>query len=259
MIGRELKRILQKPAALVCIVVYIGIMILGVETDLRAGYEIGIFNLFYLTENYGVTAFVRTLIFPIVAAGNYFDERKGHYDWLMQMRSGQRRYCIAKIVSAVLGGIVLYMISVLLFFTLCVVFVPGVRQGGTVESIKLLFGGTLSGSDPFWYKMALSIGYYPTTVLYALGYSFQIGIYVLIGLCVSVFCTNHYVFYTMPFLLTRIGSYLGGFMTWELYMPMGGEFAADGGLIICLTRNLAAYAVLGFLYYREMKWRGING
>ena len=23
--------------------------------------------------------------------------------------------------------------------------------------------------------------------------------------------------------------------------------------------NLAAYAVLGFLYYREMKWRGING
>ena len=28
---------------------------------------------------------------------------------------------------------------------------------------------------------------------------------------------------------------------------------------ICLTRNLAAYAVLGFLYYREMKWRGING
>ena len=79
MIGRELKRILQKPAALVCIVVYIGIMILGVETDLRAGYETGIFDLFFLTENYGVTAFVQTLIFPIVAAGNYFDERKGHY------------------------------------------------------------------------------------------------------------------------------------------------------------------------------------
>ena len=156
MIGRELKRILQKPAALVCIVVYIGIMILGVETDLRAGYETGIFDLFFLTENYGVTAFVQTLIFPIVAAGNYFDERKGHYDWLMQMRSGQRRYCIAKIVSAVLGGIILYMISVLLFFALCVVFVPGVRQGGTVESIKLLFGGTLSGDiEPFWYKMAL--------------------------------------------------------------------------------------------------------
>lgn len=127
MIGRELKRILQKPAALVCIVVYIGIMILGVETDLRAGYGTGIFDLFFLTENYGVTAFVQTLIFPIVAAGNYFDERKGHYDWLMQMRSGQRRYCIAKIVSAVLGGIILYMISVLLFFALCVVFVPGVR------------------------------------------------------------------------------------------------------------------------------------
>ena len=198
MIGRELKRILQKPAALVCIVVYIGIMILGVETDLRAGYGTGIFDLFFLTENYGVTAFVQTLIFPIVAAGNYFDERKGHYDWLMQMRSGQRRYCIAKIVSAVLGGIILYMISVLLFFALCVVFVPGVRQGGTVESIKLLFGGTLSGDiEPFWYKMALVIGYYPAAILHALGYSFQIGIYVLIGLCVSVFCTNQYVFYLL--------------------------------------------------------------
>ena len=42
MIGRELKRILQKPAALVCIVVYIGIMILGVETDLQKKYLIEI-------------------------------------------------------------------------------------------------------------------------------------------------------------------------------------------------------------------------
>lgn len=116
MIGRELKRILQKPAALVCIIVYIGIMILGVETDLRADHESGILSLFYFTENYGVTAFIQTLIFPIAAAGNYFDERKGHYDWLMQMRSGQMKYCFAKIVSAVLSGIILYMISVLLFF-----------------------------------------------------------------------------------------------------------------------------------------------
>ena len=260
MIGRELKRILQKPAALVCIIVYIGIMILGVETDLRADHESGILSLFYFTENYGVTAFIQTLIFPIAAAGNYFDERKGHYDWLMQMRSGQMKYCFAKIVSAVLSGIILYMISVLLFFVLCISIAPAVRQGSTVESIKQLFGGTISGNiEPFLYKLALSIGYYPTTVLYALGYSFQIGIYVLIGLCVSVFCTNRYVFYAMPFLLTRLGAYVGGLMTWTLYTPVGMERAADGGLIICLTRNLAAYAVLGFLYYREMKWRGING
>ena len=250
MIGRELKRILQKPAAFVCVIVYLGIMILGVESDLKMGYESGLF---------GVTAFIQTLVFPIAAAGNYFDERKGHYDWLMQMRSGQMKYCFAKIVSAVLSGIILYMISVLLFFALCVSIAPAVRQGSTVESIKLLFGGMTSEDEPFWYKLALSIGYYPTTVLYALGYSFQIGIYVLIGLCVSVFCTNRYVFYAMPFLLTRLGAYVGGLMTWTLYTPVGMERAADGGLIICLTRNLAAYAVLGFLYYREMKWRGING
>lgn len=260
MIGRELKRILQKPAALVCIIVYIGIMMLGVETDLRADHESGILSLFYFTENYGVTAFIQTLIFPIAAAGNYFDERKGHYDWLMQMRSGQMKYCFAKIVSAVLSGIILYMISVLLFFVLCISIAPAVRQGSTVESIKQLFGGTLSGDiEPFWYKMALVIGYYPAAILHALGYSFQIGIYVLIGLCVSVFCTNQYVFYTLPFLLTRIGGYIGGFMTWSLYTPFGMERTADGGLTMCIVRNLAAYAVLGFLYYREMKWRGING
>ena len=49
MIGRELKRILQKPTAFVCIVVYMGIMILGVESDLRARYEIGFLNLFWVT------------------------------------------------------------------------------------------------------------------------------------------------------------------------------------------------------------------
>ena len=181
MIGRELKRILQKPAAIVCVIVYLGIMILGVESDLKMGYESGLLNLFWFTENFGVTAFIQTLVFPIAAAGNYFDERKGHYDWLMQMRSGQMKYCFAKIVSAVLSGIILYMISVLLFFALCVSIAPAVRQGSTVESIKLLFGGMTSEDEPFWYKLALSIGYYPTTVLYALGYSFQIGIYVLNG------------------------------------------------------------------------------
>ena len=84
MIGRELKRILQKPAAFVCVIVYLGIMILGVESDLKMGYESGLLNLFWFTENFGVTAFIQTLVFPIAAAGNYFDERKGHYDWLMQ-------------------------------------------------------------------------------------------------------------------------------------------------------------------------------
>ena len=148
MIGRELKRILQKPAALVCIIVYIGIMILGVETDLRADHESGILSLFYFTENYGVTAFIQTLIFPIAAAGNYFDERKGHYDWLMQMRSGQMKYCFAKIVSAVLSGIILYMISVLLFFVLCISIAPAVRQGSTVESIKQLCISTSRVSIP---------------------------------------------------------------------------------------------------------------
>ena len=107
MIGRELKRILQKPTALVCVIIYIAVLFLGIESDLRAGYETGMLNLFWFTENFGATIFIQTLIFPIVAAGNYFDERKGHYDWLMQMRSGQLRYCLAKIVSAVLGGIIL--------------------------------------------------------------------------------------------------------------------------------------------------------
>lgn len=255
MIGRELKRILQKPTAFVCIVVYMGIMILGVESDLRARYEIGFLNLFWVTENFGVTIFIQTLIFPVAAAGNYFDERKGHYDWLIQMRSGQLRYCIAKIVSAVLGGIILYMISVILFFAVCVIFIPEVRHGSTVESITNLF----QSKECFWYRMALSIGYYPTVIVLAFQYSLHIGIYVLLGLCVSVFCTNRYVFYAMPFLLTRIGMYIGGFVGLDAYIPYGRELLADGGWGICLTRNLAAYAVLGFLYYREMKWRGING
>lgn len=67
------------------------------------------------------------------------------------------------------------------------------------------------------------------------------------------------VFYAMPFLLTRIGTYMGGVLALDAYIPYGRELLADSGWGICLTRNLAAYAVFGFLYYREMKWRRING
>ena len=77
MIGRELKRILQKPTAFVCIVVYMGIMILGVESDLRARYEIGFLNLFWVTENFGVTIFIQTLIFPTAADRRSLEDR-GH-------------------------------------------------------------------------------------------------------------------------------------------------------------------------------------
>ena len=59
MIGRELKRILQKTAAFVCVIVYFGLMILGVESDLKMGYESGLLNLFWFTENFGVTAFIQ--------------------------------------------------------------------------------------------------------------------------------------------------------------------------------------------------------
>lgn len=255
MTAREIKRIIQKPTALICVIIYTGIMFLGVESDLRAGYETGLLNLFWFTENFGVTLFVQTLIFPIAASGNFFDERKGHYDWLMQTRSGQLRYCAAKIVSAVFGGIILYMSSVLLFFLLCVILSPAVKNACTAEAIKSFF----QSGDCFYTRIADVIGYYPTIILYALQYSFHIGIYALIGLCVSVFCTNRYVFYAMPFLLTRLGSYIGGLLAADAYIPFGKEFSADGGWVMCITRNLMAYAVLGFLYYREMKWRGING
>ena len=52
---------------------------------------------------------------------------------------------------------------------------------------------------------------------------------------------------------------MGGVLALDAYIPYGRELLADSGWGICLTRNLAAYAVFGFLYYREMKWRGING
>ena len=63
MIGRELKRILQKPTALVCVIIYIAVLFLGIESDLRAGYETGMLNLFWFTENFGATIFYTNVNF----------------------------------------------------------------------------------------------------------------------------------------------------------------------------------------------------
>ena len=58
MIGRELKRILQKPTALVCVIIYIAVLFLGIESDLRAGYETGMLNLFLVYRKiFGATIF----------------------------------------------------------------------------------------------------------------------------------------------------------------------------------------------------------
>lgn len=75
----------------------------------------------------------------------------------------------------------------------------------------------------------------------------------------SVYCTNRYVFYALPFLITRIGKYVGWIFDDSFYRPVMYSSSLGGDLVVCLLRNIMAYAVLGFCFYREISWRMING
>lgn len=255
MIIRDIKHMLRRPVSLFCVLIYTGVLLLGILEDITGETRIGCFEAFYFTENYGIATLLQSLIFPIAAAGCYFDERKGHYDWLMQMRSGQLRYCLSKITAVVLGGIILYMSSVALFFLLCI-FLNSDMIAACTADYMAAYMGIKSG---LWYHLASSGFYWVGVALYVFLYSLCIGIYNMIALCVSVFCRNRYVFYAFPFLLTRIGFIFGGYFSSTVYTPIGREICADGGVIRCIAMNLLAYAVLGCLYYRELKWRSVHG
>lgn len=151
MLIREIWRILKRPAAAGCIIIYAFVLLLGINSEITN--PLGAFYGFWMSENYGVAILILPLVFPIAAAGNYFDEKKTHCEWIMQMRSGQLRYCISKIIAAAAAGILLYLLSVGLFFVLLLLLCPGFVGRCTAEEI-----GNVMGKENSWYELALRFG-----------------------------------------------------------------------------------------------------
>lgn len=253
MVKRELGRLLKAPVTYACIIIYMGVLFLGIIEDLRAGSSIGWFEQFWLSENFGVACLIGTLIFPIAAAFGCYEERKGHYDWLVMMRSGYPKYCRSRVAAVVIGSMLMYVVSVALTVTVGSVFFPLVYRASNSEQLASYFPGGL------WVWIAGRYGYWTSFFLYVLLNSLSVGIFSMVAVCVSVYSTNRYVICALPFFLYRIGTYLGGVLSRTAYSPFGRELQADGGAVNCIIMNLLAYLVLGYLYYFELKWRRTHG
>lgn len=252
MLLRELKRLFQSPLSYCCVLIYTGIMLLGIFPDLNTKTSQGWFEKYWLTENYGVSCLITALIFPIAVASVCYEERRGGYDWLVVMRTGCRRYCLVKSAAACAGSVLLYLLSVLLFVCIGSVIDPGLLANCTGEALERYFQGAV------WAGLAKDYGYWASFLLFVLLNALSIGIFGSLTVCLSVYSTNRYVICAFPFVIERLGGYVGGVLDRWHYIP--SVYASGTGTIRqCILRSLAAYAVLGGLYLWEWKWRRRHG
>ena len=249
---RDIKTIFKQPVTAVCIVIYACLLILGAAEDLQNSSSL--FELFWFSENFGVTLIVRSLVFPIAVVSGYCAERHGHYDWLMMMRMGEKKYCAFRVISCWLIGIFLYLLSAFLFCCIVMITADGDRVN-TAERLVYFFG-----QKTVWSSLAEKTCFLLSFFLYILLNSLAVGICILLALCAAVFDWNKYAIFTIPFLLGRIGSFFDGSpLSLLFYSPFGRELETDGGMVSCLLRNGIAGLILGFLFYKEVCWRKRHG
>ena len=244
--------VFRQPVALFCIVVYACLLIVGAAEDLRT--DSSIFEMFWLSENYGIALLVRPLIFPVAVVSSYCAERHNHFDLLIMLRMGEKKYCAFRVFTYCFIGILLYSLSTLIFGLVLSMTAHGNRKD-TIERLVYFFG-----QETMWSRLAEKAGYWVSFFLYILINALPTGISILLAICVAALDWNKYVIYTVPFLLGRIGSFFDGSpVSFLFYSPFGRELQPDGGIAVCLLRNITASFILGYLFYKEICWRKSHG
>lgn len=254
MLYRELKRLFQSPLSYCCVLIYAGVMLLGILTDLSGGTNQSWFGLYWYTENFGVSSLIAVLVFSIAVSAVCYEERRGGYDWLVMMRSGCGKYCFVKAAAACMGSILMYLLSTLLFVCIGSIIAPSTLSNCTAEGIERFF--SVKG---VWSELAEDYGYWASFAFYVLLNALSVGTFSIITVCLSVYCSNRYIICAFPFMIDRLGTYVGGILSRLNYTPFGHEYSADGRIVTCILWNLAACTVLGLLYLGEMKWRRSHG
>lgn len=255
-VKREIAQLFKMPISYGCMILYACILLMGILEDLSIGTGIssnGWFQQYWYAENFSVGQLVSPLIFPIAISEICAEEQKGHYSWLVLMRSGYKKYCIQKLSAAIVESIILYTVSI--FLAVCVgsILFPTVLEASTAKSLAASYPGGL------WEKLAMKMGYWFSFFLYVLLNSLNIGIFSIMAICVSVFSVNRYVIAALPFFLSRLGSYAGGWLAKITYTPFGKEWDADGGSIRCIAVNGIAYLILSLMFVMALKWRRRHG
>lgn len=254
-VRREIVQLLRRPASYGCMILYACILLTGILEELSVGNGVssGWFEQYWYAENFSIGQLVSPLIFSIAISGICAEEQKGHYNWLVLMRSGYKKYCIQKVSAAVIESIILYTASIILAVGMGSILFPDVFQASTAESLKASFPGGL------WGTLATRVGYWLSFILYIILNSLNIGIFAIMAICISVFTSNRYIIAALPFFLSRLGSFAGGWFAKITYTPFGKEWDADGGCINCIVANLVVYLILSLIFVAELKWRRRHG
>ncbi len=137
------------------------------------------------------TASLMAIFFPIIAcipyALSYRDETDSGFYYLYILKTGHRRYQIAKIISVFLSGFLAVFAACFTWY-MFIIFVIGTGDAQYPIIYGLFFAEDLYKSNPFLYGM-----------IYTFNAGLQSGVFAVVGLGVSAVVKNRYVAVLIPF------------------------------------------------------------
>jgi hypothetical protein len=199
MFRQDMRRILRSPVFYFSILVVEICIVAGAWEDLS---EINDFvflgTMGWFASGSSMICYAIPLLAGLAVSDSYCIERKDGYHYSVMSRGSKLRYCISKIVTANLSGMMMMAAAEILFVVVCFV----VRRGDLVLSTDLI---SKSFFENTWHAVFFEKGCpIMAWVSWMLSYCVAASIFPGISLCVSLVIRNRYVVMAAPFVLEEI-------------------------------------------------------
>lgn len=258
MLGKEIKRILLSPIAIVSIVLLAVLQLAGIwDTIIDSGKQNWVY-LLYMTENFGAIAWAEAVICPLAVACIYYDDWKANYASLAMTRAGRKKYYVIKITATCISSMLIFQFAAILMFLAATIITNGRYSPFQPAENALLYTCWQPFLDAYMEWIVLCI-------LFVI-YSMTAAIYGLISLCMSVFCQNRYVILAMPFIVNQMMEFFKSLLPFPA--PSGcrlvATVSAEWGdwkmaVVNSVMFHLIYWVILGIVYIYEMRWRSVHG
>ena len=245
-IRQELKNALTSWGMALCVLGYLGIMVMEVWTDYSLAVPGGSYDVVTLHDYATSVSFVEMII-PIFAALPYglrfVKEWNSRYADMVFMRVSPSRYCRSKITACAVSGFLGFAIPTILFM------VWVYMKFGLLSADTLLRYGMEPGLKSFiQYGPTGACGYLACRVLFSGLFG---ALCALMSLAVSAFATNAHLALSIPF------------VTLQFVLHLGGRFNLSDALnILHLARGVisdSTWSAPGIMAYCIIVLSGLTG
>lgn len=249
MFGFYMRRILRSQFFVICVIINMVLFIIGGHQDIfnAAEYNMSVLDLFKDSACYGIGHVSAYILYTLPFLYYFSEEINNKMVYYRLIRCSRRSYFAGHIFSAVVSVILMCIISIVIFTSICCMFGAdfSVSKDSYNMYVSTVFDGLIKNNN-------VVILYCITCVSYIL--SITPGI--LFAIVASLFIKNRYIIMAVPFIVLRLFQLIStitrqDYIDWGIYTDLSAAtmYKTVGGLVYAFGYPAFLLIALSVIYY----------